>query len=44
MTHEELEGGHLMRMWTAVDERNLLTVKEAWDQAKQDGWAIDFHR
>jgi hypothetical protein len=44
MTHEEVSDGSLMRTWTAIDERNVLTAKEAWRAAKADGWLLDYHR
>jgi hypothetical protein len=44
MTHDELEDGTLMKTWTAIDVSNLLTVKEAWQQASEDGWLLEYHR
>ncbi len=30
--------------WCAVDEGSVLTVREAWEKYKDEGWALEYHR
>ncbi|KZW02890.1 hypothetical protein EXIGLDRAFT_730985, partial [Exidia glandulosa HHB12029] len=46
LTHNEnAEGdGTIIPMWTAVEESTVRTPKEIWEDLREQGWLVEYHR
>ncbi|CEH15574.1 hypothetical protein CBOM_03871 [Ceraceosorus bombacis] len=44
LVHEEDEQQSLTPSWVAVEPDTVHTVREVYEKAKAEGWAVDYHR
>jgi hypothetical protein len=44
LIHDELENGHLAPTWMSVDERSIRSPKEVYEDVKDEGWRVGYHR
>ncbi|KAG2359074.1 inositol hexakisphosphate-domain-containing protein [Suillus spraguei] len=48
LTHNELPAesgdGAILPTWTHVDNVNVRTSRELWDEMRADGWNVEYHR
>ncbi|QRW17895.1 paladin [Rhizoctonia solani] len=44
LTHVEGDNESLMPTWTSVDVNSVKTPREVWEEAKEEGWNVEYHR
>ncbi|CUA76059.1 Paladin [Danio rerio] [Rhizoctonia solani] len=44
LTHVEADSESLIPTWTSVDADSVKTPREVWQEAKEEGWNVEYHR
>ncbi|CAE7136772.1 unnamed protein product [Rhizoctonia solani] len=44
LTHVEVDSESLVPTWTSVDASSVKTPREVWQEAKEEGWNVEYHR
>ncbi|CAE6436067.1 unnamed protein product [Rhizoctonia solani] len=44
LTHVEADSESLIPTWTSVDADSVKTPLEVWQEAKEEGWNVEYHR
>jgi hypothetical protein len=44
LTHEEVTDGEIIPIWMGVDEENVRTPKEIYEQVAREGWRVTYWR
>ncbi|KAF8688978.1 Inositol hexakisphosphate, partial [Rhizoctonia solani] len=44
LTHVEGDNESLIPTWTSVDVNSVKTPREVWEEAKEEGWNVEYHR
>ncbi|CAE6502206.1 unnamed protein product [Rhizoctonia solani] len=44
LTHVEVDSESLVPTWTSVDADSVKTPREVWEEAREEGWNVEYHR
>ncbi|CAE6515835.1 unnamed protein product [Rhizoctonia solani] len=44
LTHVEADSESLIPTWTSVDANSVKTSRDVWQEAKEEGWNVEYHR
>ncbi|KAJ1307486.1 hypothetical protein OPQ81_001585 [Rhizoctonia solani] len=44
LTHVEADNESLIPTWTSVDANSVKTSREVWEEAREEGWNVEYHR